>query len=92
MFAVSSFIGAPVTAAPARATRAARSTPTVALFNKKPASISSKPKTISSKNQPKEKKPFMEWFMNIVLRDSGKMGAGYEDELKSGKFKKIGKK
>ena len=35
-----------------------------------------------------EKKDWGAWFMNAACRDSAAIGAGYEDELKSGKFKK----
>ena len=34
-----------------------------------------------------EKKTFGEWLLNAAVRDSGAIGAGYENELKDGRFK-----
>jgi len=34
-----------------------------------------------------EKKSFGEWLLNAACRDSGAIGAGYEGELKDGRFK-----
>ena len=34
-----------------------------------------------------EKKTFGEWLLNAAVRDSGSIGAGYENELKDGRFK-----
>ena len=34
-----------------------------------------------------EKKSFGEWLLNAACRDSGVIGAGYEGELKDGRFK-----
>ena len=39
-----------------------------------------------------EKKSFGEWLLNAACRDSGAIGAGYEGELKDGRFKGKGKK
>ena len=39
-----------------------------------------------------EKKTFGEWLLNAACRDSGAIGAGYEGELKDGRFKGKGKK
>ena len=38
------------------------------------------------------KKSFGEWLLDKACRDSSVIGAGYEDDLKSGKYKKGGKK
>ena len=34
-----------------------------------------------------EKRSFGEWLLNAACRDSGAIGAGYEGELKDGRFK-----
>ena len=53
MFAMTSLVGTPVVAAPARATRAVRSTKTVALFGKAKAA----PKKGAKKVRPKPEPP-----------------------------------
>lgn len=39
-----------------------------------------------------EKKSFGEWLLNAAVRDSGVIGAGYENELKNGQYKGSKKK
>lgn len=41
-------------------------------------------------SQPGQKKTFFEWFMDKAVRDSSDIGAGYEDDLKSGQYKPKG--
>jgi len=40
--------------------------------------------------KPGQKKTFFEWFMDKAVRDSADIGAGYEDDLKSGQYKPKG--
>mmetsp|Transcript_4732 Transcript_4732/g.19345 ORF Transcript_4732/g.19345 Transcript_4732/m.19345 type:complete len:84 (-) Transcript_4732:141-392(-) len=83
MSAMSTLVGTPVVA-PVKAVRAVRSTRVVALFGTKTVS---KPKAKAG-----AKKSFGEWLLDKACRDSSVIGAGYENELKSGKYKKGGKK
>uniref|UniRef100_A0A7S0SDE1 Uncharacterized protein n=1 Tax=Mantoniella antarctica TaxID=81844 RepID=A0A7S0SDE1_9CHLO len=46
----------------------------------------------SAKKGEKGKKDWGAWFMNKVIRDSAVIGAGYENDLKSGQYRKGGKK
>ena len=39
-----------------------------------------------------EKKSFGEWLLNAAVRDSGVIGAGYENDLKNGQYKGSKKK
>ncbi|EEH55461.1 uncharacterized protein MICPUCDRAFT_60156 [Micromonas pusilla CCMP1545] len=80
MFATSTLVGTPVVAAPARAARPARSTRVVAAAAKK---APPKKKAAGKKGE----FDFWEWFNNAACRDSGVIGAGYEDALKNGQFK-----
>mmetsp|Transcript_2762 Transcript_2762/g.10851 ORF Transcript_2762/g.10851 Transcript_2762/m.10851 type:complete len:83 (-) Transcript_2762:144-392(-) len=82
MFAMSTLVGTPVVA-PVKAVRAVRSTRVVAAGTK----TVSKPKAKAG-----AKKSFGEWLLDKACRDSSVIGAGYEDDLKSGKYKKGGKK
>jgi len=43
-----------------------------------------------SRAQPGEKKGFFDWLLEKSCRDSSVIGAGYEDDLKSGAFKPKG--
>ncbi len=40
--------------------------------------------------QPGQKKGFFDWLLEKSCRDSSEIGAGYEDDLKSGAFKPKG--
>jgi hypothetical protein len=75
MFAMTSLVGTRVVATP-KATRAVRSTTTVAAAGKK-----------APAKKKGEKKSFGEWLLEKSCRDSGAIGAGYEGELKDGRFK-----
>lgn len=87
MFAMSTLVGTPVVA-PVKAVRAVRSTRVNALYGKtKPAK-----KTVAKAKAKGGKKSFGEWLLDKACRDSSVIGAGYEDDLKSGKYKKGGKK
>ena len=44
-----------------------------------------RPRSLSRCSQ--EKKTFGEWLLNAAVRDSGAIGAGYENDLKDGRFK-----
>ncbi|ACO66177.1 predicted protein [Micromonas commoda] len=79
---MSTLVGTPVVA-PVKAVRAVRSTRVVAAGTK----TVSKPKAKAG-----AKKSFGEWLLDKACRDSSVIGAGYEDDLKSGKYKKGGKK
>ena len=40
--------------------------------------------------QPGQKKGFFDWLLEKSCRDSSEIGAGYEDDLKSGAYKPKG--
>ncbi|ABO95916.1 predicted protein [Ostreococcus lucimarinus CCE9901] len=40
--------------------------------------------------KPGQKKGFFDWLLEKSVRDSGVIGAGYEDDLKSGQYKPKG--
>ncbi|CEF97753.1 unnamed product [Ostreococcus tauri] len=41
-------------------------------------------------SQPGQKKSFLDWLLEKSVRDSSVIGAGYEDDLKSGQYKPKG--
>ena len=43
-----------------------------------------------SRAQPGQKKSFLDWLLEKSVRDSSVIGAGYEDDLKSGQYKPKG--